>query len=115
MNDQVRTPSSARLFDPDTSHQAASSVDVFRARALHYEILGILIDECCGLHDEAIRDRLTSGPHSESGPRTRRSELVDAGWLVDSGDRALMRSGRRSIVWTITHAGIEAWNNKETP
>ena len=36
-----------------------------------------------------------------SGLRTRRSELVDAGLVVDSGERKLTQNGAKSIVWRL--------------
>jgi len=38
---------------------------------------------------------------SESGIRTRRRELVDQGVLEDSGEKVVLQSGRKSIVWRI--------------
>ena len=42
---------------------------------------------------------------SASGIRTRRSELVHAGYVRDSGHRATLPTGRKAIVWEITLAG----------
>lgn len=38
-------------------------------------------------------------PVSVSGVRTRRSELVAAGKIVDTGQRVPTRTGRQAIVW----------------
>ena len=103
-----RTPSPARHTDPDTSHAAADSLDPFRARALHWEIMDILDRYTIGLTDEQIRANLKSGPHSYSGPQTRRNELVTAGWVVNSGEKGLMRSGRWATIWTATVEGLNA-------
>ena len=106
-----RTPSPARTTDPATSHAASESVDVFRARALHREIVDILRGEFDGLTDEQIRGRLASGSHSYSGPQTRRNELVAAGWVTDSGRKRKMSSGRQAVVWVLTSAGYQAWKD----
>jgi hypothetical protein len=38
---------------------------------------------------------------SDSGIRSRRSELAATGLVIDSGERQRMDSGRMSIVWSI--------------
>lgn len=41
----------------------------------------------------------TFPPQSDSGLRTRRKELTDAGVVVDTQVRKRLPSGRQSIVW----------------
>jgi hypothetical protein len=41
-------------------------------------------------------------PLSESGLRTRRSELVALDYLEASGETVTLPSGRQSIIWQIT-------------
>lgn len=93
----------ARKTDPKTSQQAADSVR--NITATHERILDIL-REYGPMNDEQIADiceyqvQKADMPYvSESGLRSRRSELVSRGLVVDSGDRVKMRSGRNSIVW----------------
>ena len=94
----------ARTSDPETSHHAAGTVTqlaVTRTQNLILEALrghGPLTDEelCFRLADaqaEAV---------SVSGVRTRRSELVTAGHVVDTGRRKPTRTGRTAIVWGIS-------------
>jgi len=45
--------------------------------------------------------RLRFGLISPSGLRTRRSELVAVGKVVDTGARNTLASGRKSIIWAI--------------
>jgi len=89
---------SARKTDPATSHDAAASVQDLNATRLHIlralnrprtdpEIL------------EAYRNMKTSPLASESGVRSRRSELVTLGYVKDSGLRKTLPSGRQAIVW----------------
>jgi hypothetical protein len=40
-------------------------------------------------------------PVTVSGVRTRRSELVAAGRIVDTGRRQPTRTGRKAIVWAL--------------
>ena len=100
----------ARTSNPTTSHQAAHSVDVFRARRIHNEILDYLAafagndDKCT---HGAVGHEWSRYPHrhilsSPSGLRTRLSELRDAGLVRDSGRRAKISTGRKAIVWTLT-------------
>ncbi len=97
----THTTPRARNTDPDTSHQAAASVatdTVTRTQALILEALrahGPLTDEqLCQRIAQVERKYL-----AVSGIRTRRSELVKAGRVIDTGDRQPMLSGRPAIVW----------------
>ena len=94
----------ARTSDPETSHHAAGTVTqlaVTRTQNLILEALrghGPLTDEelCRRLADaqaEAV---------SVSGVRTRCSELVTAGRVVDTGERKPTRTGRSAIVWGVS-------------
>jgi len=93
----------ARNTDPTTSHQAAGSVatdTITRTQALILEALrahGPLTDEqlCQRIADVERK------PVSVSGIRTRRSELVTAGCVVDTGHRQPTRTGRSAIVWNV--------------
>lgn len=95
----------ARFDDPITSHEAAASLAQLHITQTRSRILDILRLNRDGLTDEQIADRFPS-PHavwpdqwSPSGLRTRRSELVAGGLVVDTGRKARTRSGRRAIVW----------------
>jgi len=90
----------ARHTDPSTSHEAAQSVkDVRKSQQAIYA----LIQALGGATDEELVRRVRSAgiPMSESGVRTRRSELVKHGLVVDSGERKRTVAGRRTIVWTV--------------
>jgi hypothetical protein len=93
----------ARNTDPTTSHQAAASVatdTLTRTQALILEALrahGPLTDEqLC--HRIAKVERK---PVSVSGVRTRRSELVTASRVIDTGERRQTATGRQAIVWNV--------------
>ena len=99
----THTTPRARNTDPTTSHQAAASVatdTLTRTQALIIEALrahGPLTDEqLCQRIAEVERK-----PVSVSGIRTRRSELVTAGRVVDTGERRQTTTGRQAIVWSV--------------
>ena len=102
----VTTPTPARTGDPDTSHAAAISVNRGTARAIHQWVIEQLTAFSEGLTHEQLWDRYESvAPpllrSSQSGLRTRVSELVRGGVVRDSGRRAPMRTGRQAIVWEL--------------
>lgn len=91
----------ARRSDPETSHEAAASLTQDKMTRLRLLVLDT-IQRYGPMHDtdlvEIMRSRF--GDHySQSGIRTRRSELVAMGKVKDTGERRKLRSGRRSIVW----------------
>jgi len=88
----------ARKTDPKTSHDAADSVkDITKTQ--EYVLKALKRPRNDTQLIEAYRSLKTAPRASESGIRSRRSELVGAGLVVDSGKRVKMPSGRFSIVW----------------
>jgi hypothetical protein len=88
----------ARTSDPETSHEAAESVT--NITPLKHEILQRLMTPMTDVDlIEVIRthSRLVV---TESGVRSRRSELVQAGLVKDTGARIKLATGRNAIVWT---------------
>lgn len=94
----------ARRTDPGTSWAAANSVT--RVRASQWRIYIILLDSD-GLTDEELIRAVASGgwQMSDSGVRSRRSELVHLGWVHDTGTRRLTAAGRHTIVWAADLGG----------
>ena len=99
----------ARHSDPRTSQEAAESLTAAHLRASLEAVL-----ECAqrlphfGFTDVALIAFYRSNQYlyewpeqSDSGIRTRRSELVRAGLLVDSSEKIKLRTGRRAIVWRL--------------
>jgi hypothetical protein len=89
----------ARATDPVTSYQAAQSV-----RDLTGKQQAVL--DCFLQHgpmtDEDLIGRYRAEfrlEQTDSGLRTRRHELVDQGWLRDSGRKGTTAAGRASIIW----------------
>ena len=52
-----------------------------------------------GSTDEELQDLLRLNPSTQ---RPRRVELVEGGWIEDSGRRRRTRSGRDAVVWTLS-------------
>lgn len=51
-----------------------------------------------GATDENVQDGLNMNPSTQ---RPRRVELVEGGFIVDSGDKRKTRSGREAVVWVV--------------
>lgn len=98
----------ARRGDPVTSHMAAASIKSEEIRRSQQGVLS-MFERYGPMHDVALVERymLNAAPisdlpqQSESGVRTRRSELVTKGVLEDSGRKEQLPSGRKAIVWRI--------------
>jgi hypothetical protein len=98
----------ARTSDPDTSHAAAKSV---KKMTLVQSRVWAMFGRVSSMTDVAMIDMWgkerrrfpDSYPQvSDSGLRTRRRELVDQGYLKDSGLRQTLPSGRKAILWQRT-------------
>ena len=87
----------ARKSDPKTSHDAAKSVtNLTEIKIKIIELLKTpMTDTDLVFNIRASTDWLVS----ESGVRTRRSELVELGLVIDSGRREKLASGRLAILW----------------
>ena len=104
----------ARNTDPETSHEAAESIDNLTERQT--AVLVILEEFGGQLADhELVRQYEKHGSwysvpkQTPQSIRSRRSELVKRG-LVDHwpGNFVKTESGRRARVWAVTDAGREA-------
>jgi hypothetical protein len=88
----------ARKTDPQTSHDAAESVErvtdtqLYILQALRKPRTDVQLVEAYGKLKRAPRA-------SESGIRSRRAELVRKGLVVDAGIKQMLPSGRMAIVW----------------
>ena len=96
-------PPSARATDPDTSWDAADSVKPTKRKELQEAIVMILRRR--PMTDEEIYKALTGSEFSmilsPSGTRTRRAELVRAGLVEWSGEKARISTGRLARVWML--------------
>ena len=87
----------ARNSDPETSHQAAASIPSAAIRESQRLVLDML--DFHGPMADYTLVMLLAGRMSPSGIRSRRSELVTLGKVVDTGRRVRMPSGRQAILW----------------
>jgi hypothetical protein len=98
----------ARRGDPVTSHEAAASIKSEEIRRSQQGVLS-MFRKYGPMHDVALQERYLFNAtenadlprQSESGIRTRRSELVTKGVLEDSGKTTVLPSGRKAIIWRI--------------
>ena len=92
----------ARISDPETSHEAASSVsDISETQIIIRALLAgypMTDEELIRSYQNAVEQKIAPMA-SESGIRSRRAELVDRGLVRDSGRFGTTRSGRRSKIW----------------
>ena len=90
----------ARKHDPETSHEAADSVSnkVKTQSAILRILFRPLTDEVLiGVYEIMAGEGLAPKA-SQSGIRSRRSELVDMG-LIEAKGYDMTLFGRRAIVW----------------
>ena len=92
----------ARRSDPDTSHEAAEAVTP-TLRKLQAEVLAFAA--MCGPGGFTDPELAEHFDCQVSTYRTRRSELVAMGLLMDSGHRRLNGGSRKFAVWRITERG----------
>lgn len=90
----------ARSNDPDTSKDAASSVDSTKLEAMVYEAISRFGEAGC-ISDE-IRDLFPDMPYSSVTARYR--ALLDKGFIIDTGARKPGKSGRSQRVMKATNA-----------
>jgi len=95
-----------RLTDPLTSHDAADKVRVSRVKRLVLMALRVWGSAC---HEQIYADLERNGYRtSPSGVRTRCKELVEWGWVEDTGRTVTLASGNKSMVWQLTKGGRNA-------
>lgn len=98
----------ARHTDPETSHEAAASIESESIQLTQLRVLHCL-DTIGPQDDIGIAQWFRYQDHrwkaSPSGLRTRRSELVARGLVRFSGHYGKSASNRRTRIWEITEAG----------
>lgn len=108
-----------RTTDPDTSRDAALSLDEGKMTQTMKDIFKILREQG-PMIDELLISRYNDLQYgrqlreqetfyaSESGIRTRRSQLVKLGMVEDTGKRSPTRSGKSAIVWSISTKQVKS-------
>lgn len=87
----------ARTTDPETSHEAANSVT--NISPLKREILQRLMTPMTDADLIRTLKIYSDLIVTDSGVRSRRAELVQAGLVKDTGARVKLETGRSAIVW----------------
>lgn len=64
-----------------------------------------------GLTDEEVCKLTGLNPNAE---RPRRGELVAGGWVEDSGETRMVRSGRKATIWRVTEKTLRAAEARRT-
>lgn len=91
---------------PDTQREAAIAVyprtGTDRRRVLDW----IATQGARGATDEEIVEALRMPANTE---RPRRNELLNDGWIVDSGERRRTSTGTDAAAWVLSERGAEEW------
>ena len=89
----------------ETQRLAALRVMPHTGTARRRVLDAILVATRDGMTDEELQDVLAMNPSTQ---RPRRVELVEGGWIEDSGRRRPTRSGMDAVVWQATEKGLFA-------
>lgn len=99
------TEAHARTDDPSTSHVAARSLTPKQLTRNRTAVLSwfFMVNESM-TDKKLVANYSIDPPQSQSGLRTRRSELVDMG-LVESAGTVELGKGKPHTLWRLTEAG----------
>lgn len=89
-------PGLARNTDPDTSHDAAESIDTTALEQIVYEVIKQFPNGCIG--DDVVKMLPEFGIQTIS---PRYAPLIRKGWVVDTGEKRQARSGRSQRVMKV--------------
>ncbi|HEU5085699.1 MAG TPA: hypothetical protein VFU14_20325 [Acidimicrobiales bacterium] len=109
----VHDGDNVRFADPDTSREAARTVDVHRSEDCK-QVMAAVVEihrtnwgHGATAHDIVMRLAYTGLAPAQNVVAARCTDLHRAGKLADTGDRRVGGSNRRLIVWAPTEAGRE--------
>ena len=86
-------PGGARNTDPETSHEAAESIDTTALERIVYDTIKMFPNGCIG--DDVVKMLPQFGIQTIS---PRYAPLLRKGWIVDTGEKRKARSGRSQRV-----------------
>lgn len=93
-------PPPVRHDHPETSYMAADAIAPVTGK-LRRAVYAFAVERgSYGFTDAEMFDQWPA--KSENSLRPRRIELVEAGWVKDSGRRRLNTRGRSCVVWCVT-------------
>lgn len=107
----------ARNFDPATSVAAGASISQTVADTIYREIVYLPSMLFLGATDEYIRDALSDKgfEFSESTVRSRRAELVEAGWVeANPSVKGTTKRGNAATLWRLSAKGLRALRGKKS-
>ena len=108
MRMQLPDPTQLSVIAGRQATSAAAAVLVLpKTGTQRWRVLSVIAASADGLTDAQIQDFLTL---PESSERPRRVELVEQGWVTDSGRRRSYGSHAEAIVWDLTVEGrAQCW------
>lgn len=95
----------AKRDDPETSWEAADALDPNSLRERLRAVYRVLKAAGPCHNDELVQkyhyyvDTQNFPPQTDQSIRSRRSELTAGGLCVDTGERFMLPTGRRAVVW----------------
>lgn len=98
--DAAETFARARTSDPETSKAAAASVDPNRVREIRQRVLSVFRAQGAMTQRDLVKRYWARyGECPESSIRTRCKELVEGGFVKDTGRTTRLPSGRLAVIW----------------
>lgn len=103
------TPGKARTDGQQTSRDAAYAITP-KTGTQRRAVLDLVAASGAGGMIHLEMEHALHGKASPSSVRTRCSELVAGGWIMDSGERRPTPSGMSAIVWVMTPEGLSKFS-----
>ena len=95
-NEPNPNPGLARNTDPETSHDAAESIDTTALEQIVYNVIKQFPNGCIG--DDVVKMLPQFGIQTIS---PRYAPLIRKGWVIDTGEKRQARSGRGQRVMKV--------------